>query len=389
MKKYLVIIAILAACLVVLSGCTTGAQANPMPQPTMVSTKTDHVVAEGRLVPVMGIDLSFAAPGHVDEVLVSQGETVEEGQVLARLEGAENYRSQAAAARLELIQVKQDLLHLDENAFLRLADASAEVEAARKAYDAVVSGWTGGNAKYPTAFDAALKDYIDAEKDVRDTQAKVDTLRDQPEDAPARIQAEKRLADEVSRRADAYQAMIENYEKPREGANTENRTPLVQAVARLESALLQLDKLQGKADPEQKALLEARLEAAETALAAAEQNLRVLELCAPFAGRLVHWDLKSGQFTTPGQVVGALADDSSWMVETTDLSENDVVMLQVGSPVRVSVNALPDESYTGVVESIQGKGEKIQGDMTYKVRIQMDQTSPRWHWNMIVKVTAE
>jgi multidrug resistance efflux pump len=360
-----------------------------MPQPTVVSTKTDHVVAEGRLVPVMSIDLSFAASGHVDEVLVSQGETVEEGQVLARLEGAENYRSQAAAARLELIQVKQDLLHLDENAFLRLADASAEVEAARKAYDAVVSIWTGGNAKYTTTFDAALKDYIDAEKDVRDAQTKANTMRDQPEDAPARIQAEKRLADEVSRRADAYQAMIENYEKPREGANTENRTPLVQAVARLESALLQLDKLQGKADPEQKALLEARLEAAETALAAAEHNLRMLELCAPFAGSLVRWDLKSGQFITPGQVVGALADVSSWMVETTDLSENDVVMLQVGSPVMVSVNALPDENYTGVVESIQGKGEKIQGDMTYKVRIQMDQTSPRWYWNMIVKVNAE
>jgi HlyD family secretion protein len=389
MKKYLVIITILAACLMALSGCTTGAQANPMPQPTVVSTKTDHVVAEGRLVPVMSIDLSFAASGHVDEVLVSQGETVEEGQVLARLEGAENYRSQAAAARLELIQVKQDLLHLDENAFLRLADASAEVEAARKAYDAVVSIWTGGNAKYPTTFDAALKDYIDAEKDVRDAQTKANTMRDQPEDAPARIQAEKRLADEVSRRADAYQAMIENYEKPREGANTENRTPLVQAVARLESALLQLDKLQGKADPEQKALLEARLEAAETALAAAEHNLRMLELCAPFAGSLVRWDLKSGQFITPGQVVGALADVSSWMVETTDLSENDVVMLQVGSPVMVSVNALPDENYTGVVESIQGKGEKIQGDMTYKVRIQMDQTSPRWYWNMIVKVNAE
>jgi multidrug resistance efflux pump len=389
MKKYLVIITILAACLMALSGCTTGAQANPMPQPTVVSTKTDHVVAEGRLVPVMSIDLSFAASGHVDEVLVSQGETVEEGQVLARLEGAENYRSQAAAARLELIQVKQDLLHLDENAFLRLADASAEVEAARKAYDAVVSIWTGGNAKYTTTFDAALKDYIDAEKDVRDAQTKANTMRDQPEDAPARIQAEKRLADEVSRRADAYQAMIENYEKPREGANTENRTPLVQAVARLESALLQLDKLQGKADPEQKALLEARLEAAETALAAAEHNLRMLELCAPFAGSLVRWDLKSGQFFTPGQVVGALADVSSWMVETTDLSENDVVMLQVGSPVMVSVNALPDENYTGVVESIQGKGEKIQGDMTYKVRIQMDQTSPRWYWNMIVKVNAE
>lgn len=389
MKKYLVIIIFLAAISALLSGCATGAEASPALQPTTVSVEIDQMVAEGYLVPVRGLDLSFATGGRVGEVMVKEGETVSEGQVLARLEGAENYRAQAAAAQLELIDIQQDLLHLEENVFLHLTAASADVEAARKNYDSVVSSWTGGNAKYPTAFDAALKDYIDAEKDVRDAQAKADDQRDQPEDAPARVQAEDRLADEISRRTDAYKTMLENYEAPREGTNTENRTPLLQAVARLEAALLQVNKLQGKADPEQKALLEARQEAAKTALAVAEQSLSTLELRAPFTGKLAHWDLKAGQFISPGQVVGSLADDSSWVVETSDLSENDVVMLEVGSPVKVTVNALPGESYTGVVESIQGKGEKIQGDMTYKVRIEMDQNSPHWYWNMVVKLTTQ
>lgn len=388
MKKYLVFI-ILAVFSAFLSGCAEIAQASPASQPTPAVTETDQVVAEGRLVPLKSLDLSFGNAGLVEEVLIQEGEAVVEGQTLARLEGSENYRAQAAAAEMQLTQAKQDLLRLKEDAFVRLSAASAEVEAARKAYDTVVSGWTGVSAKYPTAFDAALKDYIDAEKDVRDAQAKADSHRDQPEDAPARSQAEDRLADEIARRADAYQTMLENFEKPREGTHTENRTPLVQAVAQLESALLQLDKLQGKADPEQETLLLARQKTAETALAAAEHNLRTLELRAPFSGALVNWDLDVGEFVTPGQVIGALADDSAWVVETTDLSENDVVLLEVGSLVKVTVNALPGEVYTGVVETIQGKGEKIQGDMTYEVRIKMDEVSPEWCWNMIVKVTTE
>jgi hypothetical protein len=55
----------------------------------------------------------------------------------------------------------------------------------------------------------------------------------------------------------------------------------------------------------------------------------------------------------------------------------------------VTVNALPGEPYSGVVESIQGKGEKIQGDITYQVRIRLDQSDPRWYWNMVAKITSK
>lgn len=391
MKKQLTLLTVLFISIVAfaLSGCASQAQASPVVQVTPDSSMVNRVVAEGRLEPVRGLDLAFASSGRVAEVLVEEGQSVEAGQVLARLEGAQNYQAQAAAAQLEQLAAEQDLQHLREKAFLKLASAAAEIEAARKAYDAVVSSWTGGNAKYPTTFDAALKEYIDAEKAVRDAQTKVDSQRDQPEDAPARTQAEKRLSDELERRSSAYQTLLANYEQPREGTNTENRTPLVQAVARLEAAMLDLNKLKGQADPEQEALLQARIEAASAAQAAAQQNLSTLELKAPFAGQLFNWDLEAGEFVIPGQVTGALADTSSWVVETTDLSENDVVLLQVGSPVKVTVNALPGETFSGVVESINGKGEKIQGDMTYQVRIRMDQNSPRWYWNLVVKVTAE
>lgn len=382
-----IVLVTLAALL--LSGCAGQAQASPELTPAPTEAGADMVIAEGRLKPAKALDLSFAAGGRVVEILAEDGQEVAADQVLARLEGVETFRAQEAAAKLESLQVEQALCHLQEDAFLELSETSAELEAARKQYDAVVSSWTGGGDKYPSKFDAALEDYIEAERDVRAAQVKVDDERDQPVDAPARVQAEKRLADEKARRAEAYQALLADYENPQEGRFTDNRTALVRAIARLESAQLRLGKLRGKADPEQEALLKARLEAARAAEAAAQQNIRMLELRAPWAGRLERWDLELGQSVVPGQLVGALADASYWVIETTDLTENDVVFLAAGDRLSITVNALPGETYSGVVENIEGKGEKIQGDMTYQVRVRLDQNDPRWYWNMIAKITSD
>jgi multidrug resistance efflux pump len=383
-------IVLLNLAVVLLSGCAGQAQAQVVPTPAFTASQPvpDQATAEGRLKPAKTVDLSFAASGRVVEVLAAEGQAVTEGQLLARLEGAEIFTAQEAAAKLESLQAEQDLLHLQEDAFLELSKTSEELEEARKAYDAVVSQWNGGGDKYPSKFDAALEDYIEAEKDVRDAQVKIDAERDQPVDAPARVQAEKRLNDEKARRADAYRALVAGYEDPQEGKLSDNRTPLVRAIARLEAAQLRLSKLQGKADPEKETLLKARQESAEAVQAAAQENIRMLELRAPWAGRLESWDLKVGEAVLPGQAAGALAAKSSWYIETTDLAENDVVMLNVGDRMSVTVNALPGEQYTGIIEFIQGKGEKIQGDMTYQVRIRMEQNDPRWYWNMIVKVTS-
>ncbi len=372
-----------------LAGCAGQAQASPELTPVPTEAGTDMVIAEGRLKPARALDLSFAAGGRVAEILAEHGQEVAADQVLARLEGAETFRAQEAAAKLEGLKAEQDLRRLQEDAFLELSETSAGLEAARKEYDAVVSSWTGGGDKYPSEFDAALEDYIEAERDVRAAQVKVDDERDQPDDAPARAQAEKRLADEKARRAEAYRALLAGYEDPREGKLTNNRTPLVRAIARLESAQLRLSKLRGKADPEQEALLKARLEAARAAEAAAQQNIRMLEMRAPWAGRLERWDLELGQSVVPGQLVGALADASYWVIETTDLTENDVVTLKHGDRLSITINALPGEAYSGVVENIEGKGEKIQGDMTYQVRVRLDQNDPRWYWNMISKITSD
>ncbi len=377
----------------VLSGCGgTGQPAQGVAraaadQPTL--SPVERVVAEGKLVPEQHIELAFASGGRVKEVLVEEGQRVDAGQVLARLEGGEAFVAQEAAAKLEIIQVEQALRDLADDTFLDLAQVSAELEAAQQEYDTAEQAWDGENADTATAFETALRDYVDAEEAVQKAQKKLNDESDQAWDAPVRVQVEKDLGREQERRAKAYQALQLTYENPQEGDESDERTRLVKAVARLEAARLQLKQRDGGADPDLEATLQARLEAARAAQVAAQEGQRALEVRAPWNGTLVDWELKVGQGVAAGQPVGGLVDTAGWLVETTDLTENGVVAVKSGDRVSITVDSLPGESFTGTVESIRGRGEKYQGDMTYRVRIRMDQNDPRWYWNMNVKVTIE
>ncbi len=387
MKRQLTFPLLFCAALL-LSACSGVAQAAPATATSPAAAPAlDAVVAEGSLVPAQEMVLAFPAGGRVLEVAAAEGDTVQAGDVLARLEGSEALLAQQAAADLEIIETRQALDDLETDTLLALSLASAELESAQKDYDTAENAWSGKNAADPTEFDTALINYIEAETTVREAQEKVNDEAGQPKDSPSRQQADDDLLREQARRAEAYAALLTDYENPQEGSQTGARTTLLKAITRLETARARLSDLNGGADPDLRALLDARLAAAQAARDAAQEGLSALEIRAPWAGVLVLWDLVVGEVALPGQPVGALADFSAWFVETTDLTENGVVLISTGDEVEITVDALPGEAFNGVIESIQGKGEKYQGDMTYKARIRMTQHDPRWYWNMNVKVT--
>lgn len=387
MKKQHLLPVLFAISLLV-SACTGNVQAAP-PTETAINADqfTPGIVAEGMLLPGEHIALAFVSGGRVLEVNVNEGGHVRAGQVLALLEGSEALQAHQAAAELELVAVHQAQQDLDEHTLLALALASADLEAALKVYDDAARAWNGRNATNPTVFDTVLVDYLEAEDAVRDAQKSTNDEVDQPADAPARLQAEKDVQREQTRRANAFIALLKDYENPQEGSNTNTRTALLSAITQLETARQRLADLAGGPDPDQAELLEARQKAAETTLAAAEEELRALEIRAPWDGVLLAWDLVVGEIVSPGNPVGELADISSWYVETTDLTENGVVSIQPGDQVSVQLDAFPGETFKGTVESIRGFGEKFQGDMTYTVRIRLDQIDQRWYWNMSATVT--
>jgi len=97
-----------------------------------------------------------------------------------------------------------------------------------------------------------------------------------------------------------------------------------------------------------------------------------------------------GQVVSPGVAVLTLADLSGWLVETTDLTELDVVAVAAGLPATVKIDAIPNETLTGKVTDIAAVSSLNRGDVTYSVTIALDEASDLpLRWGMTAFVTVD
>lgn len=376
MKKItLLTLALLA---LALAACGTASAA---PQPTQIPTviADDTVTAEGRLEPVHYVEIAFNTGGVVSEVIVKEGQTVKKGQTLIRLgnESDTNY----SAAQLELVSAQQalddflnsrdtDLAQAEQN----LANAKQAVEDAQK--------------------DVTRLDYRRASDDLLDqTQAEIDLANKRISYAEDAYKAVKKRPDGDSLKAQALlnltnarldrdkkQATLNWYlGQPSEIDAAKYRAALNLALAQEADAQREYTRLKDGPDADKLSLLEARLNAAKAGVAA-------FAVTAPFDGMIVELNAKAGSSINAGQTAVTIADTSSWIVITTDVTEIDVVKLTDGQPVVVTLDAIPDAVLNGKVLSIgQGYSEN-QGDIVYEITVLLTDPDPAMRWGMTAVV---
>ncbi|MCH8339813.1 MAG: HlyD family efflux transporter periplasmic adaptor subunit, partial [Chloroflexi bacterium] len=106
-----------------------------------------------------------------------------------------------------------------------------------------------------------------------------------------------------------------------------------------------------------------------------------------FAGTVAGVMTKVGETAAPGQPAVVLANFSSWIVETDNLTEIELPQIEIGQPVVVAFDALSDVELKGTVTAIRPLFEILQGDVTYVVKIALDGDDPRLQWGMTAVVT--
>lgn len=153
------------------------------------------------------------------------------------------------------------------------------------------------------------------------------------------------------------------------------------AQAQLDSARLSLDAIEAGATDIQKRSAQLDLEAASQALTQAENALTFSEIKMPFDGTIVEIYLQNFEFASPSQPVFLVADLSKMQIETTDLSEVDVALLKLGDTAVVSFDALPDLSFTGIVQKIALKAASGAG-VNYVVTLDVDEIPDSLRWGM-------
>ena len=127
----------------------------------------------------------------------------------------------------------------------------------------------------------------------------------------------------------------------------------------------------------------------EAQLAAAKARVAAFEMTSPFDGVAADLNAKTGNSIRPGEIAVTVADFSNWLVETTDLTEIDVVELAEDQPVTVMLDALPDMELQGTILSIGQTYSENQGDVVYDVTVLLEDTHPAIRWGMTASVTFE
>lgn len=440
----LVVLSVLA-----LAGCGTNATTDTPAADIPIVVDTGQVIAEGRLEPVSYAQLSFLAGGQVVEVLVAEGDVVQAGDVLARLNNREALQAQVAQAEQAVLDAQQALKTLQESAALARAQVEREVAQAqddleraerrykniatpdikfyedelKKAQDALTTAQENAQitniGEIEKSLQAArdqLEDATNVYNDAQLSQAdcpgceyvfaaaagtfvKLEDAKKAYETAVDAVKVlELRLAQaqrgdaqtlkDLEKRVNDAKANLAQAKNPDPEDVSLAQSEVDLISARLADAERRLAKLQSGPDPDQLASAEMRVRSTQASLEAAQAALANIELRAPISGVVSDIKLKVGEQVAPGQPVVTLADLSQWVVKTNNLTEIEVVKLKEGQAAEVVLDALPDLTLRGTVTSIATVFVESRGDVTYTVTVALDHGDPRARWGMTAQVTV-
>lgn len=348
------------------------------------------ITAEGRLVPKESVELAFTTSGQIAEVLVAEGDQVKKGDILARLGGRKQLEAAIAGAEFELFSAEQARQALDDNLGTSQNQTLLELNNARQAiHDAERKAKSLGGTADQNDIDIANTQVIFAKNALDKAKDAFEPYSNLPEENLIRA----RLQVDLANKQKEYDAAVRNYNRLTGSASNfdldQANTNLEIAQARLQLAQERYELLQKGPDPDDVASVEARITAAQAQLEAAKAELEKLDLVATLDGKVVSSDLTPGKTASAGQPLIELADFSEWDVETENLTEIEVVDVSLGQKVSVIPDALPDVELSGEVISISDTFEEKRGDVTYTIRIKLNQIDPRLRWGMTVVTDFE
>ena len=275
-------------------------------------------------------------------VTVKVGDKVKEGQVLARLGDATD--PAYTAAQLELVSAQQAFDDLQEMQDEARAQSVIAIDDAQDAYD-----------KAQDYYDSLFKPY---------KYYKISFKYIYLPGKTKRIPVLKKV----------------KVDKGDDESIADAQADLDLKKAQLDDAQRTYDRMKDGPDTKQLALLQARLNAAKAGVSA-------FEITAPFNGEIMDVNVAVGEQVSPGIWAVKVADTSAWYVETSDLTELEIVDVARDQKVKIVADALPDIEMTGTVDTISQAFTTQGGDILYQVKVQMDDIDPRVKWGMTVEAT--
>ena len=298
-------------------------------------------------IEVTAAEVSFKIPGRVTERLVSEGEPVQAGQIVARLDDSELARDvsfrQAEVAAAEAVLAEFEAGSRPEE----IAQAEA---AARQAQARLAELEAGSRPEEIATAEAAVE------------RARADAVRWESEfDRISRLHEEgvvaAQMLDSVRSSRDMAREQLRSAGQQlslvREGPRQEQ---IEQARAALQQARAHFALVQAGPRKEQIAQARARLEQSRQALAAAETRLSYTVVASPLSGVVLSENIEPGEFVSAGTPVVTVAELANvWL--RAFINETDLGRVKVGQTARITADTYPGKSYEGRVSFLSSQAE--------------------------------
>lgn len=312
------------------------------------------VNATGMVLPERQTTLAFTGAGRVAEVLAEEGQVVQAGQVLARLETTDlEFAIEQAELALATAQTQYLRLQSPPSEY-DIATAEAALESARAAYNKLLAGPSKEEIK------VARTNLEQAEASLKQAQAAYDQVADRPDVGmlPQSLQLEQATI--------AFEAAQANFELTMRKPTTAELASARSAVIQAESSLA---RLQEGVSEEEILLSQLQVQQAQLSLDQAQHQLEGTVLAAPHQGTITRVGIQEGELTG-GQPAFILTDLSRYHVEA-DVDEIDIGRVAVGQRATVALDALPGEGLVGEIDQIAPSAQTDTGIVSYGVTVSL------------------
>lgn len=414
-----IVLAIVGAIMItnMTSSAASNASARLSTLPVTRGNIIGSVSGSGSITADQSLDLVFQTNGQVKQVLVKEGDVVEKGQALARLD-TRNLETQVANAQAALASAQARLKQAQNGNATpeQIAASQAALDAAQKNYDKIVAGATDAELAAAQAdVNSAQAAYNAALKSSQTTGSNLEAANAQLQKAQNALNQAQAAYDRIGGASNPnigmlpqskdlqnatidYQKALADYNAllTTSGPDAQSKTAsalaslqaakkrladlevtpdeLASAKSNLEQAKSNLAKLNAPASETDIAIQHAAVTQAEQQLKQAQLNLEHATLQAPFAGVITNVNIVPG--SSSGGAAMTLLDRDPLHVELR-LSENDVVQAALGQTVKLSIDSIGDWNANGQVTYISPVSSVSNGVVTYQVRVDFADTDPR------------
>jgi len=335
-----------------LAGCQMLGGSGAIPNGDEASAALTAVIARGHVEETVSAtgsvagnehaSLGFSSNGRISEALVVEGQVVDKGELLAKLD-SRSLEQQVARAKAGLVTAEARLAQTAQSASdADLASAEAALKSAQASLDRLLAG------PIEKDIESARLNVEAARNQSWSAQAQRDSTRANPMSSQAQIDAAEAqvLVAEVGVRQ-AILAQEKLMGPPTEADLTMLQSQVAQAEA-------QLAQLRARPKVEDVAVAHAQLDEAALALVLAQETLEDAALTAPFDGTVLSVFVSAGEWAAPGAPAVVLADTDRLILDVT-VDEIDVAEIAVGQTARLSFEALPKQEVIGRHRDARGQ----------------------------------